>query len=159
MTTSLQKYDCRLQKYDCRLQKYDCRLQKYDCRLQKYDCRLRKNDCRLQKYDCRLQKYDCRLQKYDCRLQKYDCRLHNSICSIQVQCTNNMCCYIQKTYRGGRPLTKIVGGRPPPLPLSLVMSHLVAYQTAVETRPNSHGMHTHTGQHSRLPCMHTLIFA
>ena len=42
-----------------------------------------------------------------------------------------------------------------------VTQHLVAYQTAVETRTkfNSSGMRTHTRQHSRLPCMHTLIFA
>ena len=40
-----------------------------------------------------------------------------------------------------------------------IMPHLVAYQTAVETRTNSSGMRTHTGQRSRLPCVHTLIFA
>ena len=40
-----------------------------------------------------------------------------------------------------------------------VSQHLVAYRTAVETRTNSSGMRTHTGQHSRLPCMHILIFA
>ena len=38
-----------------------------------------------------------------------------------------------------------------------VMQHLVAYRTAVGTRTNSSGMPTHTGQHSRLPCMHTLF--
>ena len=38
-----------------------------------------------------------------------------------------------------------------------VTQHLVAYRTAVETRTNSSGMRTHTGRHSRLPCMHTLI--
>ena len=40
-----------------------------------------------------------------------------------------------------------------------VMQHLLAYRTAVETRTNSSGMRTHTGQHSRLPCMHTLSSA
>ena len=40
-----------------------------------------------------------------------------------------------------------------------VTQHLVAYRTAVETRTNSSGMRTHTGQHSRLPCMHALNFA
>ena len=40
-----------------------------------------------------------------------------------------------------------------------IMQQLLAYRTAVGTRTNSSGMHTHTGQHSRLPCMHTLIFA
>ena len=40
-----------------------------------------------------------------------------------------------------------------------VTLHLVAYWTAVETWTNSSGMRTHTGPHSRLPCMHTLIFA
>ena len=34
-----------------------------------------------------------------------------------------------------------------------VTHHLVAYLTAVDTRTNSSGMRTHTGQHSRLPCM------
>ena len=38
-----------------------------------------------------------------------------------------------------------------------VTQHLVAYRTAVGTRTNSSGMHTHTGQHSWLPCMHTLL--
>ena len=36
-----------------------------------------------------------------------------------------------------------------------VTQHLVAYRTAVGTRTNSSGMRTHTGQHSRLPRMHT----
>ena len=40
-----------------------------------------------------------------------------------------------------------------------VTQHLVAYWTAVGTRTNSSGMRTHTGQHSRLSCMHTLNFA
>ena len=40
-----------------------------------------------------------------------------------------------------------------------VTQHLVACRTAVETRTNSSGMCTHTGQQSRLPCMHTLTFA
>ena len=40
-----------------------------------------------------------------------------------------------------------------------VTQHLVAYRTAVGTQTNSSGMRTHTGQQSRLPCMHTLIFA
>ena len=40
-----------------------------------------------------------------------------------------------------------------------VTLHLVAYQTAIETRTNSSGMHTHTGQHSRLLCMCTLSLA
>ena len=40
-----------------------------------------------------------------------------------------------------------------------VTQHLVAHWTAVGTRTNSSGMRTHTGQYSRLPCMHTLIFA
>ena len=42
-----------------------------------------------------------------------------------------------------------------------VTPHLVVYRTAVETQSNSSGMRTgtHTGQHSWLPCMHTLIFA
>ena len=38
-----------------------------------------------------------------------------------------------------------------------VTQNLVAYRTAVGTRTNSSGMCTHTGQHSRLPCMHTLF--
>ena len=38
------------------------------------------------------------------------------------------------------------------------MPHLAAYQTAVEIETDSSGMRTHPGQHSRLPCMHTLIF-
>ena len=38
-----------------------------------------------------------------------------------------------------------------------VTQHLVAYRTAVGARTNSSGMRTHTGQHSRLPCMHALI--
>ena len=38
-----------------------------------------------------------------------------------------------------------------------VTQHLVAYGTAVGTRTNSSGMRTHTGRHSRLPCMHTLF--
>ena len=33
--------------------------------------------------------------------------------------------------------------------------HLVAHRTAEEIRTNSSGMRTHTGQHWRLPCMHT----
>ena len=40
-----------------------------------------------------------------------------------------------------------------------VTQHLVAHRTAVETRTNSTGMRTHTGQYSRLLCMHTQIFA
>ena len=40
-----------------------------------------------------------------------------------------------------------------------VTQHLVAYRTAVETRTNSSGMRTHTGQHSRLACIHAPIFA
>ena len=40
-----------------------------------------------------------------------------------------------------------------------VTQHLVAYRTAVGTRTNSSGMRTHTGKYSRLPCMHTLLFA
>ena len=39
-----------------------------------------------------------------------------------------------------------------------VTLHLVTYQTAVETWTIGFGMYTHTGQHSRLPCMHTLVF-
>ena len=39
-----------------------------------------------------------------------------------------------------------------------VTQHLVAYWTAVGTRTHSSGMRTHTGQYSRLPCMHALIF-
>ena len=39
-----------------------------------------------------------------------------------------------------------------------VTQHLVAYRTAVGTRTYSSELRTHTGQHSRLPCMHTLIF-
>ena len=35
-----------------------------------------------------------------------------------------------------------------------VTQHLVEYWTAVGTRTNSSGMRTHTGQYSRLPCMH-----
>ena len=38
-----------------------------------------------------------------------------------------------------------------------VTQHLVAYRTAIGTRTNSSGMRTHTGQHSRLPCMHALF--
>ena len=38
-----------------------------------------------------------------------------------------------------------------------VTPHLMAYQTAVETRTISAGMRTHTGQHSRLPRMHALF--
>ena len=38
-----------------------------------------------------------------------------------------------------------------------VTQHLVAYRTAVRTWTNSSGMCTHTGQHSRLPCTHTLF--
>ena len=38
-----------------------------------------------------------------------------------------------------------------------VTQHLAAYRTAVGTRTNSSGMCTHTGQHSRLPSMHTLL--
>ena len=40
-----------------------------------------------------------------------------------------------------------------------VTQHLLAYQTAVGNRTNSSGMRTHTGQHSRLPCMHALNFS
>ena len=40
-----------------------------------------------------------------------------------------------------------------------VMQHLAAYWTAVDTRTSRSRMRTHTGQHSRLACMHTLIFA
>ena len=40
-----------------------------------------------------------------------------------------------------------------------VTQHLVTYHTAVETRTNSSGMRTYAGQHPRLLCMHTLIFA
>ena len=40
-----------------------------------------------------------------------------------------------------------------------ITQHLMAYQTAVDTRTNSSGMRTHTGQHSRLASMHALIFA
>ena len=40
-----------------------------------------------------------------------------------------------------------------------VTPDLVAYQPAVETLTHSYGMRTHTGQHSRLPSMHTLTFA
>ena len=39
-----------------------------------------------------------------------------------------------------------------------VTQHLVEYWTAVGTRTNSSRMRTHTGQYSRLPCMHALIF-
>ena len=39
-----------------------------------------------------------------------------------------------------------------------VTQHLVEHWTAVGTRTNSSGMRTHTGQYSRLPCMHALIF-
>ena len=39
-----------------------------------------------------------------------------------------------------------------------VTRHLLAYRTAVGNWTNSSGMHTHTGQHSRLPCMHALNF-
>ena len=49
-----------------------------------------------------------------------------------------------------------VPGRPAEVSCD-VMQHLVANRTAVETRTKSSGMRTHTGQHSRLPCMHTLI--
>ena len=38
-----------------------------------------------------------------------------------------------------------------------VTQHLVVYRTAVGARTNSSEMRTHTGQHSRLPCMHTLF--
>ena len=40
-----------------------------------------------------------------------------------------------------------------------VTQHLLAYRAAVENRTNSSGMRTHTGQHSRLPCMHALNFS
>ena len=40
-----------------------------------------------------------------------------------------------------------------------VTQHLLAYRTAVGNRTNSSGMRTHTGQHSRLPCMHALNFS
>ena len=40
-----------------------------------------------------------------------------------------------------------------------VTQHLLAYRTAVENWTNSSGMRTHTGQHSRLPCMHALNFS
>ena len=40
-----------------------------------------------------------------------------------------------------------------------VTQHLAVYRTAVGTRTNSSGMRTHTGQHSWLPCMHTLFLA
>ena len=39
-----------------------------------------------------------------------------------------------------------------------VTQQLVEYWTAVATRTNSSGARAHTGQYSRLPCMHTLIF-
>ena len=39
-----------------------------------------------------------------------------------------------------------------------IMQHLVVYRTAEEGRTKSSGMRTHTGQHPRLPCMHTLSF-
>ena len=39
-----------------------------------------------------------------------------------------------------------------------ITQHLVEYWTAVGTRTNSSRMRTHTGQYSRLPCMHALIF-
>ena len=38
-----------------------------------------------------------------------------------------------------------------------VTQHLAAHRTAVETRTSSSGMRTHTGQHSRLPCMPTVL--
>ena len=38
-----------------------------------------------------------------------------------------------------------------------ITQHLVAYRTAVET--NSSEMRTHTGEHSQLACIHTLIIA
>ena len=40
-----------------------------------------------------------------------------------------------------------------------ITQHLVAYRTAIGTRTNSSGMRSHTGRHSQLPCMPTLIFA
>ena len=48
------------------------------------------------------------------------------------------------------------GSQRPVEVLSDVTEHLVAYWTAIETWTNSSRMHTHTGQHSWLPCMHTL---
>ena len=36
-----------------------------------------------------------------------------------------------------------------------VVQYLVTYNTALGTRTNISGMRTHTGQHLRLPCMHT----
>ena len=51
-------------------------------------------------------------------------------------------------------------GRFPKRPVKVscdVTQHLVAYRTAVGTRTNSSRMRTHTGQHSWLPCMHTLF--
>ena len=40
-----------------------------------------------------------------------------------------------------------------------VTQHLLAYRTAIGARTNNSGMHTHTGQYSRLLCVHALIFA
>ena len=40
-----------------------------------------------------------------------------------------------------------------------VAQHLLAYRTAIGNRTNRSGMRTHTGQHSRLPCMHALNFS
>ena len=40
-----------------------------------------------------------------------------------------------------------------------VAQHLLAYRTAVGNRINSSGMRTHTGQYSRLHCMHALNFS
>ena len=45
------------------------------------------------------------------------------------------------------------------VPKGQLKCRVMSLSTAVDTRTNSSGMHTHTGQHSRLACMHTLIFA
>ena len=40
-----------------------------------------------------------------------------------------------------------------------VTQHLLAYRTAGGNWTNSSGMRPHTGQYSRLPCMHALNFS
>ena len=73
----------------------------------------------------------------------------------------NMIEFLLKSFLGITRLCSKPGSFPKgPVEVSCdVTPHFMVYLTAVETRTNSSGMCTHTGQHSWLPCMHIPIFA
>ena len=82
--------------------------------------------------------------------------------SHQILSVANMIELLLKSFFGGSLAYMFEAWKVPKRPVEVlcdVMQHLVAYRTAVGNRTNSSGMRTHTGQYSRLPCMHALNFS